>query len=668
MKLKGKILLLTIGICIVSILSISMINYNLSIKRLEDEVNEKVQLEAMGIAKDIDKWMALQKDSLYEVIESLMLSNNFEYDFVYNYLKEASERNDGNLYYIAFSDKYFVDGSGWKPDSSFDPTSRDWYVNAIDNDNICISKPYIDAQTGNMVVTISKAFKTPDGRKGVMASDIQIDYLVNLISAKNIGEDSYAFLMDDKGNIITHKNDELKPSKDKYVNIKDILDGKLENIIKKEKMKIESRKVKDYDGTDRFFFFGDVPESNWKVGVGVSAKHTLGVVQNVKEYSLIAAIAVLVMSLVIAFFISNSISRPIISLSKDIERLSNYDLRINKDSQLEKSLKRKDEIGTIANSLRTMQKNLITLIKNISESSQQVSSSSEELTATTEQSSMAAEEIAKVIEEIAGGAGDQAKDTEQAVLYIEELGKKIARNQGDLDELNKATGKIDTLKDEGIESVEDLVEKTKDIDSSAKEIYEIILNTNESATRIQDASEMIKNISKQINLLSLNASIEAARAGEAGEGFAVVAGEIKNLAEQANKFTEEIAGIIKDLTDKTAYSVDTMKTVKQVVKFQSESVYITDDKFKGIASAIEDMHGIISNINKSSYEMQVKKDEIIGVIQDLSAISEENAAGTEEASASVEEQTSSIEGIASASEALAHLADEMQLNIAKFKY
>ncbi|MFU0800361.1 MAG: methyl-accepting chemotaxis protein [Xylanivirga thermophila] len=343
-------------------------------------------------------------------------------------------------------------------------------------------------------------------------------------------------------------------------------------------------------------------------------------------------------------------------------------MRINKDSQLEKSLKRKDEIGTIANSLRTMQKNLITLIKNISESSQQVSSSSEELTATTEQSSMAAEEIAKVIEEIAGGAGDQAKDTEQGVLHIDELGKKIVQNQGDLDELNKATGKIDTLKDEGIESVEDLVEKTKDIDSSAKEIYEIILNTNESATRIQDASEMIKNISKQINLLSLNASIEAARAGEAGEGFAVVAGEIKNLAEQANKFTEEIAGTIKDLTDKTAYSVDTMKTVKQVVKFQSESVYITDDKFKGIASAIEDMHGIISNINKSSYEMQVKKDEIIGVIQDLSAISEENAAGTEEASASVEEQTSSIEGIASASEALAHLADEMQLNIAKFKY
>jgi methyl-accepting chemotaxis protein len=96
MKLKTKIVLFTVLVCIVSVLSVSIINYKLSIKELGDEVNNKVQLEATGLAKDIDKWMALQKDSLYEVVECMIASNNFEYDFVYNYLKKAGERNFGN--------------------------------------------------------------------------------------------------------------------------------------------------------------------------------------------------------------------------------------------------------------------------------------------------------------------------------------------------------------------------------------------------------------------------------------------------------------------------------------------------------------------------------------------------------------------------------------------
>lgn len=260
MKLKNKMILFTVLVCILSILSISIINYMVSIKKLESEVGEKVQLEATSIAKDIDKWMAIQKDSLYEVIESMVINNNFEYDFAYNYLKEASERNPGNLYCMAFSDKYFIDGSGWIPESSYDPTSRDWYVEAIDSDDFYISEPYVDAMTGDMVITISKAFKALDGKKGVISTDIQIDYLVDLVSSVNLGKGSYAFLIDEKGNIVTHLNEEFKPQEDKSFNIGDIVNGKLKNIVEKDKLDIKNRKVKDYDGVDRFFFFENVEE------------------------------------------------------------------------------------------------------------------------------------------------------------------------------------------------------------------------------------------------------------------------------------------------------------------------------------------------------------------------------------------------------------------------
>lgn len=668
MKLKNKILLLTIGMCVVGILSISIINYKLSIITLEEKVGESVQLEAIGIAKDIDKWMALQKDSLYEVIENLIINDNFEHDFVINYLKEASDRNEGNEYSVAISTGFFANASGWKPDSSFDPTSRDWYVNAIDSNGFYISEPYVDVVTKDMVITISKAFETIDKKKGVIASDITIDYLVDLISSKDVGEGSYVCLFDNKGNIVTHLNDAFTPQEGKYIHIDDILDGKLSTIVNAKKLNMENRRVKDYDGVDRLFFFDDVLESDWKVGVGVSAEYALDVIKTVKRYTRIAIVAVLVLSIILALLISDSISKPIISLSKDIERIANYDLSISDDSQVDKFSKRKDEIGTIASSFLVMRTNLIELIKNIAKSSEEVASSSEELTATSQQSSVAAEEVARAIQEMASGASDQARDTEQGAINTQILGEKIVQNQQDLEILNNVTRDVNMLKDEGIKSVSDLVEKTDISTRMARQVNATIVDTNASAKEIEEASAMIENISKQINLLSLNAGIEAARAGEKGKGFAVVAEEIRQLAEQSGEFTEEIGKTIKQLAEKTEYSVDIIEEMNQISKAQSESVYMTNGKFEGIASAIENMNEIIENINKSSHEMQLKKDKIVDIMQDLSAIAQESAAGSEEASASVEEQTAAMEEIANASEALAQLATTMQKNIARFTY
>ncbi|QNO16002.1 methyl-accepting chemotaxis protein [Alkalicella caledoniensis] len=332
-----------------------------------------------------------------------------------------------------------------------------------------------------------------------------------------------------------------------------------------------------------------------------------------------------------------------------------------------KLLNKKDELGEISQSVSTMQQSIRDILKNVLEKAHTVAAYSEELTATTQQSAKAADEVAKAIEEIASGASDQARDTEQGFMLATDLGDAVLKNTEYLQALNISTEKVNQLKDEGFELLTDLLDKTDKSSDSTHQVQQVIINTNESAGKIATASEMIKNIANQTNLLALNAAIEAARAGESGRGFAVVADEIRKLAEQSNQFTEEISSIINDLTEKTSSAVTTIGEVGKIVESQLDSAAMTNHKFMGISEALEEMKDLLNKVNSSSDDMTSQKEKIINLIQNLSAISEENAAGSQEASASVEQQTAAMSEISDSSEELAKIAEELNRQVEKFK-
>ena len=420
-----------------------------------------------------------------------------------------------------------------------------------------------------------------------------------------------------------------------------------------------------YNGVEKMSGFAPIPNSHWIVYGEVDTEEILSGVYQLRNNLIIFSLVAIALGVLTTMIVSKSIAAPIVLITGFAQKVANLDITEDVSNKI---LKRKDEIGGLGRSFEEITNNLREFIKKISYNSENLASSSEELTASTQQLSVAAEEVGRTIGDIAKGANDQAKDTEQGAINIDELGEQISKNHQEVLYLSGASEEVNTLKDEGLTILTDLVEKTEECNRATKEVGEVIVNTNKSAEKIEAASQMIKNITQQTNLLALNAAIEAARAGEAGKGFAVVADEIRILSEQSNHFTEEITDIVLDLTDKTGQAVKTIEKVYEIAMSQTESVKMTNNKFEGIANAIEKIKSVIEDINQSGFNLDNKKDKIIEIIENLSAISEENAAGTEEAAASVEEQTASIGEIANASESLARLAEEMQESISKFKY
>ncbi|GEM01630.1 methyl-accepting chemotaxis protein [Halolactibacillus halophilus] len=377
----------------------------------------------------------------------------------------------------------------------------------------------------------------------------------------------------------------------------------------------------------------------------------------------VGLIAITVM-LVVVYVLSRSLVGPLKQLKILAARLGDKDLTVDVPDQY---MKRQDEIGAIARALMDTTTALKTIMQSIQTSAAKVNASASVVTMNTTQTAQASDDVANAMNEVADGAQSQAQAIESGADKGQLLGEKINHNAEIITALTESNGAVNTAVNDGLKEINALVSLSKSSEKETQAIAEKIEQTNSSAEEISKASQVIASIAEQTNLLALNAAIESARAGEAGKGFAVVADEIRKLAEDSTTSTAEIDQIVANLQGNTSDATLKMRDVLHNYHQQSEKINQNKAQYDAINQAINTSKQHIKSLTDSGEDMGVYKDEILEVLENLSAIAEENASSTEEVSASMEEQSASLDEIKSLGESLLALADELDQEVKQFK-
>ncbi|MBM7541018.1 methyl-accepting chemotaxis protein [Amphibacillus cookii] len=384
--------------------------------------------------------------------------------------------------------------------------------------------------------------------------------------------------------------------------------------------------------------------------------------ETIRLVILAISIAAVIVAIGLGLYMGRAIGGPLSQLSTRMKAIASGDLRNDR-----LITKRKDEIGELVDSANQMQEDLQAVILSVANTTDQVSGASEELTQSANEVREGSEQIASTMQELSTGGETQASTVTLLSEKMEQFVQMITDANNNTNKVSNESQMVLEKTDEGFQMMEQSIQQMMTIDQIVQDAVQKVEGLDKRSQDISRLVDVIQDIAEQTNLLALNAAIEAARAGEHGKGFAVVADEVRKLAEDVSSSVREITTIIDGIQAETTDVVTALETGYKEVNQGTTQMAKTGENFTSINDSIGLMDKVVKKVATNLSEITQESSQINASIEEIASISEESAAGIEETAASSEQSLSSMEEISNSATTLAELAEGLSKEVSHFK-
>lgn len=546
-----------------------------------------------------------------------------------------------------------------------DKNVSQWYWVPKEEGRTVLTEPYDYSVNGQTVLmtTISVPLVNASGKFfGVLTADMSIDYL-NELTKSVAPEGGYAAIITNNGVLTANsfgkeldgQNMQDDPA---WTSIRKTMEnGELTS------MYIDSNELKD-KAYNVFapMILEDIDET-WTVQIVLAESKILETYNHVFVYTIIASIImVALMTAASVLFIYKQL-KPLKFLRSSIETAAGGDLT----QKVEEKYIKQDEIGAVALAYNNMLDKTNSAIKAVLNSTTLLNQSSNQVHEAFNEIVSSSQEVSVAINEIAQGASKQSEDTEETNYRMMDLSDQIDAITALSNEMDELSLKTNVTTEKGMQEVQSLHEHnigTNEMNGRIQQQMELLAS---NIANINQIIASIQSITEQTNLLALNASIEAARAGEHGKGFAIVAEEVRKLAEQSKNETEVIKSTVESILENSQQTVAVIASNAELMQSQNESVQSTQLAFKDNSDLSRAIAASISELMTQLSTMLEHKNQAIMSIQSISAISEETAASAEQVSASAMDQQAELQKVAESMQNMNDISNELQEVVNRFK-
>ncbi|PKH30510.1 chemotaxis protein [Pseudomonas sp. 43NM1] len=616
LRFSHKILLAAALVVIAAFASFTLYNDYLQRNAIREDLDNYLTEMGEVTASNIQTWLSGRILLIDNLAQNIAI--NPEQASVSSLLEQKALTSTFMASYLGDATGHFTIRPDAKMPDGFDPRVRPWYKGAESSSTPTLTEPYIDAATGQTIISIATASKKAGQSVGVVGGDLSLQTLIDTLSARDFDGMGYAFLVSADGKILVHPD-------------KALVMKSLSEAYPKDTPRISSDFSEvEIDGKTRIVTFTPIkglPSVNWYIGLSVDKDKAFAMLSEFRTSAVIATVIAVAIIIALLSMLIRILIQPLHVMTRAMQDIADGEGDLTKRL----TIQNQDEFGILGTAFNRFVERIHTSIREVSSATGQVNEVALRVVAASNSSMF--------------NSDQQASRTNSVAAAINQLGaaaQEIARNAA---QASNQASDARSLAEDGQQVVDRSIKAMNQLSSMLSASSSNIESLNSKTVNIGQILEVITSISQQTNLLALNAAIEAARAGEAGRGFAVVADEVRNLAHRTQESAQQVQTMIEELQVGARESVSTMSESQRHSQDSVEIANLAGERLNSVTMRIGEIDGMNQSVATATEEQTAVVESINVDITEINTLNQEgveNLQSTLRACSDLEQQAARL--------------------------